>query len=203
MHSYAESSPSTRFIICTLLILGLSTFLSTSSSRAQSPRVSTGFSIGIVGQGDRLIPSGHIGYNRSLVGPLRLHGQIRFSRLQTLDNPDLLNRDRLTYLDASTGFQISPLKVGRHRLIVGAGPTLRGRWEYDTIGVQRRFRNGMLVEQTFFVEERQSVDFGAWLRTAYSVRITRALRAGLFMEGYNYNEGTGIFFFGLQTAFSL
>jgi hypothetical protein len=172
-------------------------------SYGQSPEMTAGFSIGLVGQGDRLIPSAHVSYGRDLVGPLRAHGQFRFSRLATLNNSDILNRDRLTYFDASMGLNISPVEFGRHRLTLSAGPTLRGRWEYDTYGVVRRFQNGVLVEQTLFIDERRSLDTGVHLKTLYGLRLTNSLRAEVFMEGYNYNEGTGIFFFGIQTAFSL
>ena len=191
------------YVLFFFIVFPATGLVASTSTYAQSSQMTTGISIGLVGQGDRLIPSVNVGYNRPLVGPLRIHGQFRFSRLETLDSSDLLNRDRLTYLDANLGVRVFPLDIGRHRLTVGAGPTLRGRWEYDTYGVRQRFRNGQLVERIFLTERRKSLDTGVHLKALYSVRITQSLRAELFMEGYNYNEGTGIFFFGVQTAFSL
>ena len=61
----------------------------------------------------------------------------------------------------------------------------------------------MAIEEELLQERESSVDIGARIKAMYSARITQSLRAELFMEGYDYNEGTGIFFLGVQTAFSL
>lgn len=171
---------------------------------AQQPaQVTGGFSIGIVGQGDRLIPSGHVGYHLALASSLDINGEVRFSRLSALNHDDPLRRGRLTYLDGSLGINVQPIQFGRHQLSFGLGAAMRGRWEYDAYLVRNRRRGGELVEQEVFFDRRRSVDVGARLKAMYSVRITPALRLGLYMEGYNYNEGTGLFFFGVQSAFLL
>ncbi|PEN09352.1 hypothetical protein CRI93_01085 [Longimonas halophila] len=174
-----------------------------SAQAQQGFRTTVGTSMGIVGQGDRLIPSVHIGYAHPVASVLDVEGQIRFSRLSTLDHEDLLRRDRLTYLDASLGIGVHPVELGRHRLSFEAGVTSRGRWEYDAYRVRIRRRGGEIIEQEIFFDRRRSADVGARIKVMYSTRITTALRLGLYMEGYNYNDGTGIFFFGLQSSFSL
>jgi hypothetical protein len=200
---YVEPSSSARSILFILFVFGIGAFLGTSSSHAQSPRVSTGFSIGLVGQGDRLIPSLHVAYARPLASVVDVQGQTRFSHLSTPNHSYPLNRGRLTYLDASVSLNAHPVNIGRHRLSFEVGPSIRGRWEKDTIAARQRTRDGVVVEEELLQERRSSVDTGARIKTMYSIRITQSLRAELFMEGYNYNEGTGIFFFGVQTAFSL
>ncbi|MGM0706388.1 MAG: hypothetical protein ACQETP_10755, partial [Bacteroidota bacterium] len=134
---------------------------------------------------------------------LDVEGQIRFSRLSTLDHEDLLRRARLTYLDASLGIGVHPVELGRHRLSFEAGIASRGRWEYDAYRVRIRRRGGEVIEQEIFFDRRRSADVGARIKVMYSARITTALRLGIYMEGYNYNDGTGLFFFGLQSSFSL
>jgi len=169
----------------------------------QVPRTTVGTSVGIVGQGDRLIPSVHIGYAHPVASALDVEGQIRFSRLSTLDHEDLLRRARLTYLDASLGVGVHPVELGRHRLSFEAGVASRGRWEYDAYRVRIRRRGGEIIDQEIFFDRRRSADVGARIKVMYNVRITTALRLGLYMEGYNYNDGTGLFFFGVQGSFSL
>jgi hypothetical protein len=186
-----------------LVTVFLSLVFCGSAQAQQGFRTTVGTSMGIVGQGDRLIPSVHIGYTRPIASVLDVEGQIRFSRLSTLDHEDLLRRARLTYLDASLGVGVHPVELGRHRFSFEAGIASRGRWEYDAYRVRIRRRGGEIIEQEIFFDRRRSADVGARIKVMYSARITTALRLGLYMEGYNYNDGTGIFFFGLQSSFSL
>jgi len=172
-------------------------------SAQSSANVTTGFSTGIVGQGDYLIPSVHLGYERPIASQVRAHGQIRSSHLSSMSDPVKIVRARLTYIDLTVGVDVTPIEFRRHRLTFGLGLANRARWEKRALAWQRRIRNGVVIDDRVIYDETRSVDTGAMVTAMYSVRLSRSFRVGAYMQGYTYDEGTSVFHFGMQTFIAL
>lgn len=175
-------------------ILFLAAFLFCSQPSAAQNQLSAGFGVGMVSQGDRLIPSVDLSYSRSLTRLLDAYSQARFSRLQTLNHEDVLRRDRLTYASFALGGLIRPIDSGRSRLDLGLGGVVRGRWEYDSIRAFGRI-GGDRYEVEF--ENRTSADVGWTFDIAYSLRTWDTLYTTLSVSGNTYDDGPSLFFASL------
>lgn len=177
------------------------------SSYAQQQRLTGGTAYGIVGRGDYLIPSGHLGYARQIAPHLDFTASLRFSRSrewEPLETYPDAPRD-LSYLDGGVGLSLYPIDSDHHRLDLGIGAVLRGRWETRTKRIRVRMGPGgqpvELIDHK--TERRTSADTGFLLRTGYSYRISRPFWLGVHLNGYTYQEGTTLFLFGLSVDYSL
>ena len=187
---------SSRSAIALLFLLGL--FFLPADAQAQN-QLTAGVGLGIVSQGDHLIPSVDLSCSRPVAQWVQAYSQIRFSRLQSLNHEDALQRDRLTYLGFAVGGKIHPIDAGRSQLGVGLGGIVRGRWEYDSI---RAFGQGGGRYEVEF-ENRRSADVGWTFDIAYSVRTWRTLHTSLGVSGNTYNDGPSLFFASLGMHLSL
>lgn len=157
-------------------------------------RLTAGVSAGIVSQRDHTIPSVQVGYARALSEPIEAFGHVRFSRLQSLGNEEALQRVRRTYLEFGGGGRAYPLRAGRHRVGVGLGAAIRGRWEYVSIRAYQRPGSPVRVDY----ENRRSADVGWIFDIGYDVRFRDSFRVGVFVAGQTFNEGPSIFSLGAR-----
>lgn len=189
-----------------LVLSGLFLLLPSSTSQAQNHHLKGGAGYGIVGSGDQRIPSAHLGYARQILSHLDATVHLRFSRTRRwkpLDPSPGVPHD-LSYLDGSIGLSLHPIDSGQHRLDLGIGGALRGRWETRTIRLKLFYSDGQPTEVLAHdTERRTSADIGFLLRAGYNYRLSRSLWLGAHLNGYTYQEGTTLFLFGLSVDYRL
>lgn len=194
-------------LIVILCALGSGVLLSVPSlSYAQNNRLKGGVGYGIVGSGDHRIPSAHLGYARQIFPHLDAAVELRFSRTRRwkpLDPSPGVPHD-LSYLDGFIGLTLHPIDSDQHRLDLGVGGALRGRWETRTLELKLFYDGGQPTEVlTHDTERRSSADTGFLLRAGYSYRISSSFWLGAHMNGYTYQEGTSLFMFALSVDYQL
>ena len=181
------------------------------TSHAQNHHLKGGVGYGIVGSGDHRIPSAHLGYARQILSHLDATAHLRFSRTRRwkpLDPSPGVPHD-LSYLDGSIGLLLHPIDSKHHRLDLGIGGAMRGRWETRTIELKRLYVDGqptyvdgqpteVIAHNT---ERRTSADTGFFLRAGYSYRLSQSFWIGGHMNGYTYQEGTSLFLFTLSVDY--
>lgn len=186
-----------HFIVMALLVGGVHGAVPSdakSQDHLARNRLTVGVSAGIVSQRDHAIPSAQVGYARAFSKSFEAFGHIRFSRLQSLGNETPLQRARRTYLELGVGGRAYPLQAGRHRVGIGLGAAVRGRWEYVSIQAYRRPDSPLRVDY----ENRRSADVGWIFDIGYDLRFRDSFRSGLFVSGQTFNEGPSIFSIGAR-----
>ncbi|MDX5347992.1 MAG: hypothetical protein LPJ89_10590 [Hymenobacteraceae bacterium] len=136
-------------------------------------------------------------YNRCISRLFEVSLQANYFNASRYDDADKTFTSMKTFKMMDLSATIKPLRDSRFVLKLGAGPSIRHRAELD---LKRTVANGDANTTNAYLHNK-SFDYGYHGFIENDFFITDNLILGARIAGFDYNEGSGLFGFGLNMGY--